>query len=109
MNVSAVFGGMIYPWRVCVDLQRHARPSLALKSMLVPFQAAMRGPYGARRQGRSIAASLPKAPHHAPPSFLHLRTSFLSLSFSPKLLVANLGVKVSGQVGPITFSSFGNV
>lgn len=37
----------------------------------------------------------------------HPRTSFLSLSFSPKLLVANLGVKVSGQADPITFSSFG--
>ena len=67
----------------------------------------MRGPYEAKCQGRSIAASLPKAPHYVPPSFSRLQTSFLSLPFSPKLLLANLGVKVSGQVGPITFSSFG--
>jgi hypothetical protein len=65
----------------------------------------MRGPYGARCQGRSIAASLPKAPHYVPPSLSHPRTSSCLCLSRQSHQLANLVVKVSGQVEPTAFSN----
>src|SRR5271168_4871610 len=69
----------------------------------------MRGPYGTRRQERSITASLPKAPPLRCSFLLAPSHLFLSLSFSSKPLVANQVVKVSGEVEPTAFPSLAHL
>ena len=86
-----------------------ARPLTSAKIYVSPFRLQCGDPTELDAKGDRQQLHFLKHPTTFLLPSQHPRTSFLSLSFSPKLLVANLGVKVSGQADPITFFEFWHV